>query len=230
MSVVRVVVIVHAAVLASATLATCGPDRAAYTAEQLDEALVTAQELADTTGLEWTETQRTAFDTRAPENPSIDASLWCPTGRAAGLDRLAGDSGVDVELVVKDTDSPYMVREQVWTNADVRRYYASLSAVVTGCSGVTWNDGDGNSYLLEPNPMTPRIGDESVSWTVTITLGASSESGVTTLTQQTVARFGEALMVIQGGAIRSSDTGGSAPNYTLLVRAAANKMTRLRSE
>lgn len=231
----RFAALLLAGLTATLGASSCTNEPDPYTSEQLDSVLLTSSDLSDATGLIWTETQRMAFDTREAENPSIDPSLWCPAGRAANLVQSAGDSGVDVELVIKDTDSPYMIRQQAWSNGKVRYYFSTLSSAVSTCSGVTWNDDEGNTYLLEPNPTMPRIGDESVSWNVTITLAGAPEgnSGYgertsnTTLSLQTVARFGEVIMIIQGGAITSSDSNASAPNYTILVRAAGDKMSQL---
>ncbi len=127
--------------LMSLALAACGSDGTAstttttvsmtITARQLSDALLTTSDL----GTGWTETQRDTFATRQPENPSIDPSLWCPAGKGDQLVALAGQEGADVELNLGTTDSPYMVRQQAWTNADVEQYFTSVKAAIAACSG-----------------------------------------------------------------------------------------------
>jgi hypothetical protein len=186
------------------------------TAQQLGGALLTPSDL----GAGWTQSQRDVFATREPENPSIDPSLWCPAGKGDELVTLAGQEGADVELTLGHGGSQAMLRQQAWTNAAVAQYFTSVKAAVDACSGVAWKDSEGNSYSLEP--MTaPTIGDESVSWTVTIQLTGTTSTWM--LSQQTAARFGTAMMVLQLGAT-TTGASSSAPNYLLIVRAAGDKM------
>ena len=176
-------------------------------------------------GTGWSGTRRDVFTTRQPENPSIDPSLWCPAGKGDELVSLAGQEGADVELSVGSADSPFMVRQQAWTNADVERYFTAVQAAVAACSGVTWKDGEGNSYTLEPAATVPRIGDESVSWTVTIQLAGANPT--TSFAEQTVGRFGDVMMVLQAGAIPTTAATATAPNYVTVVRGAGDKMAGL---
>ena len=87
-----------------------------------------------------------------------------------------------------------MVRQQAWTNADVEQYFTSVKAAVAACSGVTWKDSGGNSYTLQPL-TAPEIGDESISWTVTIELNGTTP--MTSFSQQTA------------GPIRQGDDGAA---------------------
>ena len=214
--------------LMSLALGACGSDEtttttttATFTPQQLSDALLTTSDL----GTGWTETQRDVFTTREPENPSIDPSLWCPAGKGDELVTLAGQEGADVELSVGTTDSPYMVRQQAWTNADVEQYFTSVKAAVAACSGVTWNDGEGNSYTLQPSTTAPKIGDESISWTVTIQLTGATPT--TSFAEQTAGRFGDVMMVLQGGATPTTGATATAPNYVTIVRGAGDKMAGL---
>lgn len=214
--------------LMSLALGACGSDETAtttstttFTSQQLSDALLTASDL----GTGWTETQRDVFTTREPENPSIDPSLWCPAGKGDELVTLAGQAGADVELSLGTTDSPYMVRQQAWTNADVEQYLTSVKAAVDACSGVTWNDSEGNSYTLQPSTTAPQIGDESISWTVTIQLTGASPT--TIFADQTAGRFGDVMMVLQGGATPTVEATATAPNFVTLVRVAGDKMAAL---
>ncbi len=220
-------------VVVSLALVGCGEDRAAttttttspaFTPQQLSDALLTTDDLAGL-GPGWTETQRDVFTTRQPENPSIDPSLWCPAGKAEELVTLAGEEGADVELISGGSESPYIVRQQAWANADVERYLASVKAAVDACSGVTWDDGSGNSYTLAPSPTVPPIGDDSVSWRVTIELTGTTPS--MSFTDQTASRFGDVMMVLQGGATPTTGPEASGPNYVLLARGAGDKMAGL---
>jgi hypothetical protein len=208
----------------SLALGACGSDGTttkSFTPQQLSDALLATSDL----GAGWTETQRDVFTTRQPENPSIDPSLWCPAGKGDELAKLAGQEGADAELSTGTRNSPYMVRQQAWTNADVEQYFSSVKAAVAACSGVTWNDGDGNSYTLQPLTTAPKIGDESVSWEVLIKLNGTTP--MTTIADQTAGRFGNVMMVLQGGANQTAGPGATAPNYVPIVRAAGNKMAGL---
>ncbi len=191
-----------------------------FTPQQQSGALLKASDL----GTGWTETQHDVFTTRQPENPSIDPSLWCPAGQGDGLVTLAGQQGADVELTLGTTHSPYMVRQQAWTNADIERYFTSVKSAVAACTGVTWKDSESNSYTLQPL-TAPKIGDESISWTVTVQLVGTTP--VTFLSQQTAARFGTLMMVLQGSATPTTGASATAPNYLTIVRAAGDKMAGL---
>lgn len=187
------------------------------TPQQLSAALLTAGDLEGT----WTETQRDTFTTREPENPSIDPSLWCPAGNGDALVALAGQAGADVELSAAG-DGAYLIRQQAWSNGQVEQYVTAVAAAVDACSGASWTDGDGNTYTLEPLSSVPLIGDASISWTVTIQLAGTPPTS--SFAQQTVARFGDVAMVLQGGATPTAGPDAAALNYTVLVRAAADKM------
>lgn len=71
----------------------------------------------------------------------------------------------------------------------------------------------------------PKIGDESISWTVTIQLAGTTPT--TSFSLQTAARFGAVMMVLQGGATPTTDATATAPNSVLLVRVAGDKMAAL---
>jgi hypothetical protein len=191
-----------------------------FTPQQLSGALLTMSDL----GTGWTESQRDVFTTRQPENPSIDPSLWCAAGNGEQLATLAGQEGADVELSLGANRVAYMIRQQAWTNTAVEQYLSSVKAAVGACSGVTWKDGDGNSYTLQPL-TAPKIGDDSIAWTVTIEL--IGPTPMTSFSQLTAARFGSAMMVLQGGAIPTTGASATAPNYLTIVRVAGDKMTTL---
>ena len=221
--------IVACVAVASLLFAACGddsdstdttaPNGSEVTLQQLSDALLTETDLGDDLGGTWTETQRDMFTTREPENPSIDPSLWCDEADGDALVTLAGDSGADVELKFGDETSPFMVRQQAWSNGDVDSYFAAIKDAVDACDGTTWTDEEGNSYTMGPTQV-PTIGDESVSWGITIELVEGDQPASIAL--QTVAKFDNVIMVLQGGASTGSDA--SAPNYTLIARAAGDKM------
>ncbi len=221
--------IVACVAVASLLFAACGddsdssdttaPNGSEVTLQQLSDALLTETDLSDDLGGTWTETQRDMFTTREPENPSIDSSLWCDEADGDALVTLAGDSGADVELKFGDETSPFMVRQQAWSNGDVDSYFTAIKDAVDACDGTTWTDEEGNSYTMGPTQV-PTIGDESVSWQITIELVEADQPASIAL--QTVAKFDNVIMVLQGGASTSPDA--SAPNYTLIARAAGDKM------
>lgn len=206
------------------TITTTGGSAAGttVTTQELSDALLTAGDL----GEGWTETQRDVFTTRAPENPSIDPSLWCGVGTGENLAALAGQEGADVELGLGPTATDFMVREQAWSAADVQQYFDAVKTAVQQCTGVTWSDEENNSYSLAP-VEAPQIGDESISWKVTIHLAGVAPSWTPTFSEQTVARFGDVIMVLQAGATPTDGSTASAPNYTLLLTAAGDKIAAL---
>lgn len=222
--------IIACVAVASLLLAACGddsdssdttaPNGSAVTLQQLSDALLTETDLGDDMGGSWMETQRDMFITREPENPSIDPSLWCDEADGDGLTMLAGQEGADVELKLGDEASSFMVRQQAWSNGDVENYFTAIKDAVDTCDGTTWTDEEGNSYTMGPTEV-PTIGDESVSWGITIDLVEASQPESIAL--QTVAKFGNVIMVLQGGASIGPDS--SAPNYTLIARAAGDKMS-----
>jgi len=221
--------IVACVAIASLLLAACGddsdssdttaPNGSEVTLQQLSDALLTETDLGDDMGGTWMETQRDMFTTREPENPSIDPSLWCDEADGDALVALAGEEGADVELKFGNETSPFMVRQQAWSNGDVDSYFTAVKEAVDVCDGTTWTDQEGNSYTMGPTQV-PTIGDESVSWGITIDLVEADQPASITL--QTVAKFGKVIMVLQGGASKEPD--GSAPNYTLIARAAGDKV------
>lgn len=138
------------------------------------------------------------FTSRAPENPSIDASLWCPDAaeQAKALEQLAGDAGADVELTSRQGDRRFRsVREQAWSNADVAEYFAMASTAMKACRGATWTAPDGEKIAYQPLEG-PGMGDESTSALV-VTVTSGPEGDVTWRTRETVARFGTTLLVLQ---------------------------------
>ena len=212
----------------AALFVACGESVDTFTPEQLGSALLTTTDLDADTGLTWNETQRDTFDTREPENPSIDPSLWCAEAEGDELATLAGDSGADVELRIGTDETPFIIRQQAWANDDVSEYFSRLSDAVETCAGATWTDGEGNSYSLESIPDFVDIGSESVTWKVTITISDSSTGDSTiAFTQQTAARFGGVMMLVQSGAMMTAGPEASGPNSALIVRAAGDKMSAL---
>jgi hypothetical protein len=214
--------------LLTLALGACGSEKtnttttttATFSPSQLSDALLTKSDL----GTGWTETQRDVFTTRQPENPSVDPSLWCPAGKGDELVALAGQEGADVELSLGDTHSPFMVRQQAWANTDVQEYFTSVKAAVATCSGVTWNDSEGNSYTLQA-AAAPEIGDESTSWKVTIQLTGATPT--MSFAEQTAARFGDVMMVVQAGATPTTGATATAANYRTIVRVAGDKLAAL---
>lgn len=138
---------------------------------------------------------------------------------------LAGQQGADVELTIGTRDSPHMVRQQAWSNADVQKYLTSVKLAVAACSGVTWKDDGGNVYTLQPSATVPKIGDDSISWRVTIQL--IGQTPAMSITDQTAGRFGNVVMVLQAGAIPSTGPEATAPNYVTIVRGAGDKIAGL---
>jgi hypothetical protein len=193
----------------------------AYTPEQLEAALLTAADL----GAGWTETQRSAFTTREPENPSVEDSLsLCPRAaeQAKKLDQLASDAGADVELEqAAQGGALYLVRQQAWSDDQVQEYFTTLDEAIALCVGSSWEVGDGKVSLevLEG----PALGDESTSVAAVATLGESQ--GATTGTSRlTVARFGTTLMAVLVGIV-----GGpvSEPGWSTIVQAAGDQFAEL---
>lgn len=203
---------------ASSTPATAGQT---YKPEQLEAALLTAADL----GTDWAETQRGAFTTREPENPSVEDSLsLCPQAaeQATKLDQLASDAGADVELEqAAEGGAPHLLRQQAWSDDQVQEYFTTLDEAITLCMGSSW-EADGNEVSLEALEA-PSIGDESTSVAAVATLGEGDDA-TTWTSRLTVARYGTALM-----AVSDSIVGGPvpAPGWSTIVQAAADQFAEL---
>lgn len=193
----------------------------AYTPQQLEAVLLTAADL----GVGWTETQRSAFTTREPGNPSVEDSLsLCPQAaeQAKQLDQLASDAGAEVELEqAPQGGALYLVRQLAWSDDQVQEYFTTLDEGIALCVGSSWEVGDGKVRLeaLE----APALGDESTSVAAVATLG-ESEGATTGTVRLTVARFDTTLMAVFVGIV-----GGpvSEPGWSTIVQAAGDQFAEL---
>jgi hypothetical protein len=168
------------------------------TPEQLSEALLTITDLEG----DWSESQRQFFDTRSPENPSIDPSIWCAESAEVTKDLvgLAGEAGADVEMSSQtDSGDPRMMRLQAWANDDVQDYFRDASEAARICDGVSNTDDSG--AVSTTALITGRdIGDESISWSDTVVPPPGTEKDKRQVVgRTTIARFGEVIMVLQLG-------------------------------
>lgn len=227
-------------------LAACGGDGdRTFAASELGAELLTT----DAMGPGWTETQRTVFDTREPENPSIDPSLWCPDlgADAEQLTSLAGSSGADVELELAEPSSPdqptYRLRQQAWSNTEADDYLRQFTEAVAACTGKVWEDAgtadEAAEYRLAPLP-DPAVGDEAAAAMVTITLSAPADGGdagdagaaePTLVIRQRMAavRTGTIVMLLQEGDTLSPDGEPSTTDeeFAALVELAARPFVEL---
>jgi len=168
------------------------------TPEMISDALPT---ITDMPG-EWDETQRQVFETREPENPSIDPSVWCPAAGevTADLVRLAGESGADVEMKTRnEAGTTRMMRLQAWANDDVEAYFRDAHEATRICDGaeVTSESGAVEKYAIV---VGRDIGDESVSWMQTTTPPLATQGDkMEVIGRTTIARFGSIIMVMQLG-------------------------------
>ena len=205
---------------ASSSPATAGQ---AYTPEQLQAVLLTAADL----GTDWTETQRGAFTTREPENPSVEDSLsLCPQAadQAERLGELASDAGADVELEQAGEGRAFhLLRQQAWRDDQVQEYFTTLDEAITLCTGSSWG-ADGNEVILEALEA-PALGDESTSVAAVGTLG-EGEDATTWISRLTVARFGTALMAVSDHIV-----GGPVPEpeWGTIVQTAGDQFAELAS-
>jgi hypothetical protein len=168
------------------------------TPAQLSDALLTITDLDGG----WSESQRQFFDTRSPENPSIDPSIWCPESAEVtkNLVDLAGDAGADVEMSIEtDSGGPRIMRLQAWANDDVRDYFKDASEAARLCDGVT-NTDDSGATSTTALIIGRDIGDESISWSDTIIPPPGTEKDKRQVVgRTTIARFGDIIMVLQLG-------------------------------
>jgi hypothetical protein len=221
-------------------LAACGgDDDRVYTPAELGEQLLSTDDM----GPGWTESQRDVFDTREPENPSIDPSLWCPdfsTGTSDQLTTLAGQAGADVELQLGDPASAeqptYGLRQEAWSNRDAEDYLRELADAVATCNGATWTEtgeggdtGEAAEYRLTPLTVPP-LGDEAVAALVTITI-TPADGGEAMMIRQRMAavRAGSIVMVVQEGDTLSADGDPSTSDdeFATLVELAARPFIEL---
>ena len=168
------------------------------TPEMISDSLPT---ITDMPG-EWDETQRQVFETREPENPSIDPSVWCPDSDMVteNLVELAGESGADVEMQARtEGGTVRMMRLQAWANDDVEKYFRDAKEAARICDGaeVTSESGAVEKYAIV---VGRDIGDESVSWMQTTTPPLATQGDkMEVIGRTTIARFGSIIMVMQLG-------------------------------
>ena len=168
------------------------------TPEMISQALPTITEMPG----DWNETQRQIFETREPENPSIDPSVWCSAAQEVtkNLIELAGSSGADVEMQAEtQTGGARLMRVQAWSNSNVSKYYGDAKEAVRICDGTSSTDENG--VVATTTVIQNRdIGDESISWEQRTTPTKSlQEEKFESLGRTTIARFGDIVMVIQIG-------------------------------
>jgi hypothetical protein len=202
-------------------LASCSDDTSEVVIanERLATGLLTVEDL----GEGWAETQRTRFEMREPENPSIDPSLWCPQAdrTALRLVDLAGDAGVDVEFEKVSKGSSRYVRLQAWSNTEVGDFMTAVDKALAECDGVAWNDGSGTTYTITAL-RAPTVGDEVINWEIDIITGTPTGE-VASLSRMSVFRIGEAVGVIQEGGM--GDAGATTnDDRTALIVMAADKL------
>ena len=159
---------------------------------------------------DWRETQRQAFDTRGPENPSIDPSVWCPAATmvTGNLVELAGGAGADVEMQFTGSSSgSRLMRLQGWANDNAVEYYADAKEAARICDGATSTDESGavtSTTIIENRD----IGDESISWAETTTPPEGTQQDkLEWVSRTTIARFGAIIMVLQLGDAAPTGTG-----------------------
>jgi hypothetical protein len=195
-------------IVVAAVSTACGTKSASGfpTPQKLSDALLTVTDMPSG----WSESQRDVFTTRAPENPSIDPSIWCSAAStsAKNLVTLAGNSGADVEMSFAMGSGPNrMMRLQAWSNADVSKYFSAAAESVHTCDGASWTDSDGASTTDVVIPGHT-IGDQSISWSETVTPPAGTgKDKFESLGRTTIARFGNILMVLQLGDAAPVGTG-----------------------
>jgi hypothetical protein len=193
----------------------------AHTPEQLEAVLLTAADL----GTDWTETQRGAFTTREPENPSVEESLsLCPQAaeQAKKLGQLASDAGADVELEqATEGGAPHLLRQQAWSDDRVQEYFTTLDEAITLCMGSSW-EADGNEVRFEAL-KAPALGDESTSVAAVATLG-EGEDATTWTSRLTVARFGTALMAVSDIIVGETIP---EPGWSTIAQAAGDQFAEL---
>lgn len=161
--------------------------------------LVTALLTVDELGTDWRENQRDAFDERAQENPVIDTGQFCADGlsTASTLESLAGQSGADVEMQVKE--STRMLRLQAWSNADVDEFFSAARSAARACDNQEWTDAQSVAYSFDVVDG-PDIGDDVFHWKLLASPPAEKPEKMFGVAGRTsVARFGNVLMLLEIG-------------------------------
>ena len=165
---------------------------------ELSDALLTITDMKGN----WSETQRQAFTQRGAENPSIDPSVWCTAASEVtkNLIAFAGESGADVEMQFNNSSEiRRIMRLQAWANDEVKSYFRDAKEAVRICAGKSSTDESGvkTTNTLIANR---KIGDESISWSEKVTPPVSTQKDkMETIGRTTIARFGDIIMVMQGG-------------------------------
>lgn len=178
---------------------------------------------------DWRETQRQAFDTRGPENPSIDPSVWCPDAAmvTGDLVEFAGEAGADVEMqFIGSTSGSRLMRLQGWANENSDEYYADAKEAVRICDGTTSTD-DSGAVMSTDIILNLDIGDESISWAQTTTPPEGTQKDkMEWVSRTTIARFGAIIMVLQLGDASPTGTGTlmSEDDWWSIVEMAGKKL------
>lgn len=201
------------------------------TPAMLSEALPTITEMPGT----WNETQRQVFETRSPENPSIDPSIWCPAAQEVtkNLVDFAGDSGADVEMESEGASGVVrLMRLQAWANDDVEAYFRDAREAVRICDGETVTDESGvvSTYSVVEGKD---IGDESISWLQTTTPPVETQQDKRAfIGRTTIARFGSIMMVMQFGDVAMTGEGEAMAEqeWWSIVELAGKKLDTLDSQ
>lgn len=213
----------------SVLLAGCGlflKSEGQKSAEELSKGLLTVTDMPKG----WEETQRQVFEKRSNENPSIDPSVWCAEAASSSgnLIGLAGDSGADVEMNWAGGKGPRMMRLQAWSNKDANDYLSEVRRSAQACDGVTATDANG--VTTETHLITGKsVGEESVSWSQTVTpLASTQKDKFESIGRTTVARFGKVVMVLQLGDAAPAGTASLMPEseWWSIVELAATKLSK----
>lgn len=197
-----------------------------HSTTELSDALLTVTDLGDA----WRETQRDVFDLREPENPVLDPSYFCPAAEMTStrIDTLAGQSGADVEMRMKD--STRMMRLQAWNNTEASKFFELVSTAVTLCDGAQWTDESVGVTTTLDEVEGPKTGSEAVHWLVVHSPPANNPDGKFGGSEHvSVVRFDGVIMLLQVGDYSLDPAAASIADddWWVLVALAAKKIDDL---
>lgn len=189
-------------------------DTSTYTPEQLEPALLTADDFGD----DWNADMSGVFASREEGPPIFDPAAWCPNSLEevdglAELNDIAATTGVAAEIsqTRKERRSFSGVSQQIWSNDQAGRFVEVLTAAFDFCDGQSWKPGtDDADELSVENLGSIDLGDRSVSG-VTVAVTPGPDGQYIWKSRVVVVQIGSVVMTLRELDVQAE---GSDPFYS----------------
>lgn len=183
----------------------CGDDpdagsRTAFTPEQLEPALLTAEDFGD----DWNADLFGVFESREEGPPIFDPAAWCPNSLEdvdglAELNDIAATTGVAAEIsqTRKERRSFSGISQQIWSNDQADRFVDVLTDAFEYCDGASWKPGtDDADELTVENLGSSDLGDQNVSG-ITVAITPGPDGQYVWRSRVVVVRVGSVVMTLR---------------------------------